>query len=160
MSKNTQDSDTNHKPIPPTPSSQTILPKIIDPKIDNSIRPLPYQLAGHFTFGQNKIPCIMLSLTGNTVLKLIQPPPKGQNEFIFYRHTKHFMDNYKDDPKNDETCKPSPKSQADSGHLTADKSKDLNFTTSMLDDLDLSEGTSYFYDNASTTNSIISEPQV
>lgn len=65
----------------------------------------PIQLAGHISFGESNIPCITFDKENNTVLKLIQPPPKGQNEFIFYRHTKVYIDQYKNEQYNESTIK-------------------------------------------------------
>lgn len=55
-----------------------------DPKITKTNEIV--QLGGHQTFGENNIKCIILSKDNKTLLKLIQPPPRGQKELIFYRH--------------------------------------------------------------------------
>lgn len=49
------------------------------------VSPKFIQLAGHTTFGESKTPCIVVHKTRGTVLKLIQPPPRGQKELLFYR---------------------------------------------------------------------------
>lgn len=54
--------------------------------IGQNFSPMKTQLAGHSTFGESSIPCIMESDENNTILKLIQPPPRGQKELLFYRH--------------------------------------------------------------------------
>jgi len=44
------------------------------------------QLAGHANYGEKGIRCIIPSIDGQTIIKLIQPPPRGQKELMFYRH--------------------------------------------------------------------------
>lgn len=43
------------------------------------------QVAGHTNYGEHNVPCILISDDGLRVLKLIQQPPRGQKELIFYR---------------------------------------------------------------------------
>lgn len=43
------------------------------------------QVAGHTNYGEHNVPCILVSDDGLRVLKLIQQPPRGQKELIFYR---------------------------------------------------------------------------
>lgn len=53
------------------------------------------QLAGHQSrkIGEDEIPCFVSVQKDKTkILKLIEHPPKGQLEFVFYRHTKLFME--------------------------------------------------------------------
>lgn len=140
--------------INPNDPSETIIPKIVDPKMDDTIRPLPYQLAGHITFGAKKIPCIMLSPSGDTVLKLIQPPPKGQNEFIFYRHTKHFLDNYVDVESLQEqelSDKQTEREPTANLKLTPRKTSDsgLSSSTANIKYLTVNLPSSFFDDNSS-----------
>merc|ERR1712048_386188 len=54
------------------------------------------QLAGHITFSEKQIPCIIPNheKDNQTIFKLIQPPPKGQIEFIFYRHKHIYMSRF------------------------------------------------------------------
>merc|ERR1712048_852407 len=54
------------------------------------------QLAGRITFSEKQIPCIIPNHEKNnqTIFKLIQPPPKGQIEFIFYRHKHIYMSRF------------------------------------------------------------------
>jgi len=46
-------------------------------------KPLKHQIAGHFTYGENEISCILEK--GNRIFKLIKAPPKGHEEILFYR---------------------------------------------------------------------------
>jgi len=46
-------------------------------------KPLKHQIAGHFTYGENKIRCILEK--GNRIFKLIKAPPKGHDEILFYQ---------------------------------------------------------------------------
>lgn len=43
------------------------------------------QVAGHTRYGEQNVPCIITSDDGLRIFKLIQQPPRGQKELIFYR---------------------------------------------------------------------------
>ena len=43
------------------------------------------QVAGHTDYGEHNVHCILVSDDGSRVLKLIQQPPRGQKELMFYR---------------------------------------------------------------------------
>ena len=53
------------------------------------------QVAGHTSYGEFNVPCIMISDDGLRVLKLIQQPPRGQKELIFYRQINGGFSNFK-----------------------------------------------------------------
>lgn len=51
----------------------------------DSYKPLQHQIAGHFTYGDKNISCILESQDSERVFKLIKAPPKGHEEMTFYR---------------------------------------------------------------------------